>query len=342
MKKLLLIMIVILLAFCGGVFYLYQSLWGPGVNNVAEYELYIPTGASYSDVKNHLVSENILKSPFLFDRLSDQMNYKKDEVKSGKYVIKPESSLRELISKLRSGSQDPIDITFNNIRTIEDLAGRISNQIEPDSMELLNVLLNKANTIDNGYSRETIPAMYLPNTYQVYWNMTAQEFVDRMEKEHNKFWQIKGRRAKAAAKDLTAIEISILASIVQKESNSTSEQPIIAGVYLNRLRRGMPLQADPTVVFATGDFTIKRVLNKHLLYQSPYNTYLNKGLPPGPICIPETSTIDAVLNAEDHKFLYFCAKPGYNGGHLFAKNLIDHNKNARTYHRWLSREGILK
>ena len=163
-----------------------------------------------------------------------------------------------------------------------------------------------------------------------------------MVTEYDKYWSANDRILKAEKLNMTPTECSILASIVQKESNLISEQPTIAGVYLNRINKNMPLQADPTVVYAIRDFTIKRVLNKHLLYQSPYNTYLNTGLPPGPICIPESTTIDAVLNAEDHKYLYFCAKPGYDGGHLFSKNLIAHNKNARTYQRWLSRQGIMQ
>ena len=335
-------MLVILLIFCGVAFYVYNTLWGPGVNNTNEYQLYIPTGASYEDVKNHLEKESLLKSPFFFDLLADQMNYKKDEVKSGKYAILPETSLRDLLSKLRSGDQVPVNVTFNNIRKIEELAGKISTQIEADSVSLLNAFQAQENLDQKEVSKETVGTLFIPDTYQVYWNISPQQLFDRLSKEQKNFWNSSNRKEKAESIGLSPLECSILASIVQKESNSKTEQPIIAGVYLNRLRRGMPLQADPTVVFAVGDFTIKRVLNKHLLHQSPYNTYLNKGLPPGPICIPEATAIDAVLNAEDHKYLYFCAKPGYNGGHLFAKNLIDHNKNARTYQRWLSREGILR
>ena len=335
-------MLAIFIIFCGGVFYLYHALWGNGVNNQADFELYISTGASYDDVNNQLVSENILKSPFLFDLLADQMNYKKETVKSGKYIIKPKSSIRSLISKLRSGNQDPIDITFNNIKTIEELAGRISHQVEPDSISILNTFLLDRNVRDRGYTKESVPTLFIPNTYQVYWNITPQGFVNRMISEHERFWTSNNRKKKADGLGLTPAEVTTLASIVQKESNDSEEQLTVAGLYLNRIKIGMPLQADPTVIFAIGDFSIRRVLHKDLLYESPYNTYLNVGLPPGPICIPEPSVIDAVLNAEDHKYLYMCLKPGYNGGHLFAENLTDHNKNARTYQRWLSREGILR
>lgn len=342
MRKLFLIMTVIFILFCGGVYYLYTSLWGPGVNNTSDYEMFIPTGASYEDVNNHLLGEQIIKNSFLFDVLAGQMNYKKDQVKSGRFIIKPNTSIRDLISKLRSGNQDPIDITFNNIRTVDELAGRVGRQIEPDSLSLLNVLLSEQNVEGLGLTEESVATLYIPNTYQVYWDMTPQEFVDRMIKEHEKFWSSKNRKEKASELGFTPQEVTILASILQKESNLRSEQPIIAGLYLNRIKLGMPLQADPTVVFAIGDFTIQRVLNKQLLFESPYNTYLNQGLPPGPICIPESTAIDAVLNADDHKYLYMCAKPGYNEEHLFANDLVDHNKNARIYHRWLSREGIMR
>ncbi len=335
-------MFFIFLIFCGGVYYLYTSLWGSGVNNTSKYELFIATGSSYNDVISHLQGDNILKSPYLFDLLADQMNYKKDKVKSGKYTIAPKMSIRHLISNLRSGNQSAIDITFNNIRTIEELAGRLSHQIEPDSMSLLNTLIADLNVTSKGFTRESVGVMYIPNTYQVYWNITPQQLVNRMQKEYKIFWSHNNRKSKAKAKNITPIQASILGSIVQKETNKKPEQSIVAGVYLNRIRIGMPLQADPTVVFGIGDFTIKRVLNKHLEYKSPYNTYLNKGLPPGPICIAESTAIDAVLDAEDSGYLYFCAKPGYRGGHLFAKDLTAHNKNARIYHRWLSKEGIMK
>lgn len=335
-------MLFIMVLFCGAVLYLYQSLWGPGLQNSEDYTLYIPSGASYDDVKNHLSSEGLVKNMFLFDQLADVMKYKKGKVKAGRYIIKPQTSIRDLLTKLRSGNQDATKVTFNTIRTIQELAGNVSKQIEADSISLLNTFLSDENVQGRGLTPESAATLYIPNTYEVYWNISPDAFVNRMADEHEKFWSKNDRRAKAEKLGLSPTECNILASIVQKESNRKDEQLIIAGVYLNRIKKGMPLQADPTVVFAVGDFTIKRVLNKHLLYKSPYNTYLNTGLPPGPISVAETTVIDAVLNAEDHKYLYFCAKPGYDGGHLFAKNLIDHNKNARIYHRWLSREGILK
>jgi UPF0755 protein len=201
---------------------------------------------------------------------------------------------------------------------------------------------NPENIKSNNLTFESAATIFLPNTYQLYWNISAQGFYERMLSEYKKFWSAKGREDKAGTLGLSKTECSILASIVQKETNLKDEKSIIAGVYLNRIKRGMPLQADPTVVFAVGDFSIKRVLNKHLLFDSPYNTYLNVGLPPGPICLPETSSIDAVLNAQEHKYLYFCAKPGYDGAHLFATNLINHNRNAQIYQQWLNREGILR
>jgi len=342
MKKVLFSILIIIVIFCAGVSYLYNVFWGEGLKNTENYELYIPSGASYEDVQNHFLSENLLINPFFFDVLANRMNYKKEEVKSGRYILPPKISLRDLISKLRTGNQDPVNVTFNNIRTIEELAGRVARQIEMDSLSLLYAFFDSTNQYLKELTKESLPTLFIPNTYQLYWNVKAQEFINRMGNEHEKYWTSNRRKEKAKALNITPTECSILASIVQQESNLKSERPIIAGVYLNRLKRGMPLQADPTVVFAIGDFTINRVLNDHLLYRSPYNTYLNAGLPPGPICLPESSSIDAVLNAEDHNYIYFCAKPGYDGGHLFAKNLIQHNKNARTYQSWLNREGIMR
>ncbi len=335
-------MVIVLLLFTGGAYFLHHAIWGIGTNNSENYELYIPTGSSYKHVFEKLKKDHILKNPFAFDRLAAQMKYKKEKVKSGRYIIRPNLSNRSIISTLRSGNQEAIEITFNNIRTVEDLSGRLSRQVEADSIDILNEIMDPKNLERNGLQRASAASIFLPNTYQLYWNISSKGLYQRMEKEHQKFWSGRDREGKAEVIGLSKKEVSILASIVEKESNNQSEKPIIAGVYLNRLERGMPLQADPTVIFAIGNFEIKRVLTKHLLLDSPYNTYLNIGLPPGPICLPEIGSIEAVLNAEQHKYLYFCAKPGYDGRHLFATNLIDHNRNARRYQIWLSREGILR
>lgn len=335
-------MMIVLLLFAGGAYFLHHAIWGIGTNNSENYELYIPTGSSYGQVFEKLKKDHILKNPFAFDRLAAQMKYKKEKVKSGRYIIRPNLSNRSIISTLRSGNQEPIDMIFNSIRTVEDLSGRLSHQIEADSIDILYEIMDPKNLERNDLNRASAASIFLPNTYQMYWNTSPKGLYQRMEKEYQKFWSANGREGKAEVIGLSKKGVSILASIVEKESRDQSEKAIIAGVYLNRLNREMPLQADPTVIFAIGNFEIKRVLTKHLLFDSPYNTYLNTGLPPGPICLPEITSIDAVLNVQDHRYLYFCAKPGYDGGHLFATNLIDHNRNARRYQTWLDQQRILR
>ena len=335
-------MLVILSLSAAGVYFLFEKIWGVGVTNSEPSELYIKTGSSFDDVFRSLDQQGLLKYPQFFSILAKQMNYTDSNVKSGKYTIPEQASNRSLLQLLRSGNQSPINITFNNIMAVGDLASRLCRQVEPDSLSILRVIMNPVNLKNNQLIKESATTIFLPNTYEIYWNTSAQNLYDRMQNEYELFWNSDDRMIKLERVGLSKTEVSILASIVQKESNNDNEKPIIAGLYLNRLKRGMPLQADPTVVFAIGDYSIKRVLNKHLLFDSPYNTYLFSGLPPGPICIPEISSIESVLNVQSHRYLYMCAKPGYEGEHLFATNLIDHNRNARRYQNWLNREGILR
>ena len=216
------------------------------------------------------------------------------------------------------------------------LAGRISRQIEADSIAIVRLLNNTDSLAAWGFNLQTIPALFLPNTYEFYWNTDAWQFTKKMRQEYDKYWT-EERKDKAKAIGLSPIQVSILASIVDKETNKTDEMARIAGVYLNRLRDGWLLQADPTLVFAIGDFEIRRVLNIHKEVESPYNTYKYKGLPPGPICIPSLQSINAVLNAEKHNYYYFCAKEDFSGYHVFAKTLTEHNRNAQRYQHALSR-----
>lgn len=242
---------------------------------------------------------------------------------------------------LRSGKQVPVQLTFNNIRTIEQLAGTISKQIEPDSAVLIGLLKNSEIQKKYGLNCYTMPCMFIPNTYEIYWNTSAEKFLDRMNKEYKKFWN-KTRRMQADKLNKTPEEIVTLASIVNEETYMDSEKQRIAGVYINRLETGMRLQADPTVIFGLGDLSVHRVLRKHYEIDTPFNTYMHDGLPPGPICIPEISSINAVLNYEKHDFLFFCAKPDFSGFHNFSKNLNEHNKYARAYQRELNLKRIYK
>ena len=294
----------------------------------------------YNDVRTMLLDSQIIKSGFTFDLVSKFMSYKDATIKDGKYLLKDGWSNRDLIGVLRSGNQVPINVTFNNVRNIEELSGKLSVYFSSDSLAILNYFTDQSTLASQEVNKENIITLFIPNTYQMYWNQSPESIMKRMKKEYNDFWNANDRKTKAEKLGLSKSEVYTLASIVEKETNYNPERKRMAGVYLNRLSKGIPLQADPTVVFAVGDFSIRRVLNVHLETDSPYNTYKYAGLPPGPIFMPSVNSIDAVLNAEKHDFLYFCAKPGYDGEHLFAKTLRQHNVNANKYRRWLNSEGI--
>ena len=257
-------------------------------------------------------------------------------LKEGEYKIAKNSSVIDIVRTLKLAGKASVNVTFNNVRTPAELAGRISHQIDVDSVDMLSYLSQPQVAEQYGFTQTTLFAMFIPNTYELYRNTTAEEFVARMAKEYKNFWSDE-RKTKAKARNLSQTEVMTLASIVYEETKQTAEMARVAGVYLNRLRIGMPLQADPTVKYAVGDFTIKRVLKKHLEVDSPYNTYKYNGLPPSPIAMPSIAAIDAVLDAEEHSYLYFCARPTFDGYHNFAKTLSEHNRNAQAYIRELNR-----
>jgi UPF0755 protein len=244
-----------------------------------------------------------------------------------------------IVGTLRAGAQKPVKLTFNNIRTLDQLAGRLATQIEADSVTILAHLTNPATAAKYDLKPEQLIGIFIPNTYEVWWTLSPEALTDRMFKEYNAFWN-DSRKAKLARTGLSEIEVITLASIIYEETKVASEMPKIAGVYLNRMRRGIPLQACPTAKYAIGDFSIKRVLHKHTQVKSPYNTYLNRGLTPGPICLPSITAIDAVLDFENHSYLYFCAKEDFSGRHYFSKSLSEHNRYAKRYAAALSKAGI--
>lgn len=250
-------------------------------------------------------------------------------------------SNNDLINMLRSGSQEPVKVSFNNLRTLSDFSSRISEQLEMKNEDLLKLLNSSATQKKYGFNKHTIKCMFIPNTYDIYWNISAEDFLARMYSEYQAFWEGK-RSRKTENLGMTPEEVITLASIVNEESRKEKERPRIAGLYINRLNKPMRLQADPTVIYAVGDFTIQRVLRKHYKINSPYNTYRVDGLPPGPICFPEIASIDAVLNYEKHKYLYMCAKADFSGYHAFATNLKEHNKNAAKWQKELNRRRIYK
>lgn len=341
LKKLSYLFIIFLII--GGI----AAYWAYGIiftpNTAFEEDvvnIQIPKKTSFEEVLTMLADKNVLKDQGSFERVASWMNYNRNLVPSGNYELKKGWTNKDIISKLRSGIQKPINLTFNNVRTIEELMGSLSADICLDSTDLAEYFLDTVNLSKLGFSKETILTLFIPNTYQIYWDIDLKELENRMKKEHNSFWSQNERRAKADLLNMSEEEVYTLASIVEKESIHASERPIIAGLYLNRLEKNIPLQADPTVVFANGDFEIRRVLNRHLRYDSPYNTYIYNGLPPGPIYMPSIASIDAVLNPEDHDYLFMCAKPGYGSRHAFAKTNRGHERNARIYHEWLSQQGI--
>ncbi|MCA0133051.1 endolytic transglycosylase MltG [Winogradskyella alexanderae] len=325
-------------------FYIYGAMFSPNTafNNNEAY-IYIPSNATYNDVRNQL--EPLLKDIDGFDALAKQKKYSTN-IKAGKFVILKDMNNNEIINSIRSNNI-PIKISFNNQNSIESLASRISAQIEADSSSLVKAMLDESFLTQNGFNKATALGMYLPNSYEFFWNTSAERFRDKMLNEYNRFWTTT-RTEKAQKLNLTPNEVITLASIVHEESKKKDEQPRVAGVYLNRLRIGMPLQADPTLKFAAyqlpkySNTVIRRVLNEHKDIESPYNTYKNPGLPPGLIAMPDLSAIKAVLNSEKHDYLYFAADAERFGYHKFAKTLSQHNYNARQYQNYLSSQGIRK
>lgn len=297
--------------------------------------IFIPSNSSFEDVVRILNDSSILVKESSFRTVAQIMRYNKDKVPAGRYVIKQGWSNHQLISKLRSGNQDPQNVVINNIRTIYDLAGKASKYFETDSTGFLSYFLNDSTSEKFGFNKDNFLTMFIPNTYQMFWTTTPEKFVSRMKNEYDDFWTNE-RQSKIKLHNLDKNQAYIVASIVEKESNYDPEKSTIAGVYINRLNSGEKLQADPTVVFAMGDFNIQRVLYSHLETDSPYNTYKYAGLPPGPICMPSVASLEAVINAEKHEYLFFCAKADNSGIHVFARDYNEHQKNAADFSKWLN------
>ncbi|HEV7349888.1 endolytic transglycosylase MltG [Telluribacter sp.] len=321
-------------------FYFWQIFKTPNlrVNKEGSFALLIPENATYETVLDSLRKHEVVNDQVSFRFVAKLLDYP-ENVKPGRYVIKYKTTNYAAIKKLKAGDQDPIRLTFNNIRLKDDLIARIGPRFAFGEEKLREALNNPEVSQKYGFDSTTVMAMFLPNTYEIYWNVSTEKFLDRMHSEYGKFWNDE-RKAKAKAMNFSPAQVSVLASIVEAETKKEDEKPRVAGVYLNRLENGMPLQADPTIVFAWRDFGIRRVLNYHTEIKSPYNTYRNTGLPPGPINLPAPSSIDAVLNHEDHDYVYFCAKDDFSGYHAFAENYQEHLKNARQYQQALNQRNI--
>ncbi len=332
------IVLVLIAVLFGGRFYRYINAANVDLTNVESSYIHIPNGTSFAELKKILENSGAIKDMVSFEWVAQKKEYA-DRIKGGRYKLEDGMSNNKLVNLLRSGKQEPVNVTFNNIRELEKLASVVGKKLMTDSTELINLLSNYEYIERLGFDKNTLPALFLPNTYQFYWNTDANGFVKRMKREYDNFWTSE-KISKAREKGLTPVEVAVLASIVDEETQMADEKPLVAGLYLNRLKRGMRLQADPTLKFALGDFSIKRLLNEDKEIESPYNTYKYSGLPPGPIRIPSIAGIDAVLNAETHKYLYMCAKEDFSGYHNFAKTLAQHNVNAAKYRRELNKRGI--
>ncbi len=315
---------------------IYLNAFKPNVKNNKDQELYIDTAYPVSSIG--MILDSIVQDTFLITRLAKWMQLK--QLKPGHYIIKAGSNNLKLVNKLRKGVQDPVTVVLNSIRDVYQLSGKLGNSLLPDSLEFLTMLQDSILLNKNNYTKDNILTAFIANTYQLYWTSTPERVLQRMIQENQTFWNKENRTQKLVERGLSKTDAYIIASIVEKETNIDNEKSDIAGVYINRLKTGMKLQADPTVVFALGLFGIQRVLLEHLKAESPYNTYFVEGLPPGPICMPSVTSLDAVINATPHDYLFFCARPGYDGSHAFAKTLSGHYENAKLYRNWLNAQRI--
>lgn len=331
------IILSIILAACGAG--AYRILYMPNFTAAGTKYVYIrEDDKNFSRLCEELCDSAGCKNIKSFDLLAKLRKYP-ENMKPGRYAVEPGTNNHALLNRLRRGQQAPVRLTFNNIRLTCDLAERLSEQLMPDCDDFLRYLGDEAYCESLGFNTETVKAMFIPNTYEVYWNTPADRLIARMKREYDTFWTA-DRLEKAENMRLSPVQVSILASIVEEETAVPEEYPVIAGLYINRLIKDMPLQADPTVKYATGDFSLKRILTKHLETESPYNTYLHEGLPPGPVRIPSIKGIDAVLNYTHHNYLYMCAREDFSGRHNFAVTLKEHNRNAEKYRTELNRRGI--
>jgi len=325
-RRIILFLFVILFA---GVVYVTWMFFGPTINVPEQKYFYIYTGAVYSDVIDSLKKDNIISNDFWFNTVASYSNYDKN-VKAGKYKIKDGMSIVNLVKMLRSGKQSPVNLVITKLRTKEDLAKKIGGNFETDSLHVISFLNNNDSLLQFDADTNTIMTIVIPNTYTYNWNTSITNVLKKLYSEKNKFWNSE-RKQKAAQHHLTPDEVYTLASIVEEETNRIEDKGKIASVYINRLRKGMKLAADPTIKFAMKDFGLKRIYYKYLSYPSPYNTYIHAGLPPGPINTPSIKTIDAVLNAPETNYLFFVARPNSGGLSDFATTFKEHSAYAKIY-----------
>ena len=320
--------------------YFYGKVFKPNLHlkGTKSGYVYIKTTDTFDDVVNQLIEKELLDNTASFIWMAEFLDYP-GSIKSGRFKVADRMSNKDLVSLLKSGRQEPIRLTIQGLRTKEQLAGKVGRILEADSASLIRILTESDTLKNYGLTESTALSLFIPDTYEFFWDTPADQFISKIGKAYRNFWNA-DRKARAAQIQLSPARVSILASIVQQESNKPDEWPVIAGVYMNRLSRGMKLQADPTVKFAVGDFALRRIRGNHLLVESPYNTYKYEGLPPGPIYMASKRCMDAVLNFQKHNYLYFCARADNSGYHSFAVNFEQHLQNARQYQRNLNKRGI--
>lgn len=340
-KKILiggLVSLVLIGFICTGT--IYYFLFAPQFHPQKTTYIYIDRDDTIDSIYNKVKNQGHPTSFKGFLWMAKYRDYPRN-IHTGRYAIHPGENVYHVFSRLYRGYQDPINLTIGSVRTLDRLARSIGKQLMIDSAEVAKVMNDSLFQHKLGYNKETIPCLFIPETYQVYWDMSVTDLFERMQKEHQKFWN-QERLNKATAIGMTPTEVCTLASIVEEETNNNPEKPMVAGLYINRLHSDMPLQADPTIKFALQNFGLRRITNAHLSVDSPYNTYRNLGLPPGPIRIPSPIGLDAVLNYVKHDFIYMCAKEDFSGTHNFASNYADHMKNARKYWNALNERKIFK
>lgn len=346
-KKILIIAIFLFLAISGLLaFDFYRKIFSPNVK-ISDKEsayLYVKIGSTLSDVTNELFSRGYIKNASSFEWVANRKNYfKPEQIKPGKYKIKSGMSNNDLVNLLRSGNQVPVRINLSNVRTVYQIAGLASKNLELDSLKLLELMRNSEYLSKQfGLNKRTVFSLFIPDTYEFFWNTDEQTFLNKMAVYYKEFWTDE-RIQKAESIGFSQFEVAILASIVQSEqSRKKDERPIIAGLYINRLKKEMKLESDPTVIYAIGDFSIKRVIGKDLKTDSPFNTYRNYGLPPAPIILAEKDAMDAVLNHQKHNYIFMCAKEDLSGYHYFAENYLQHKIYAARYRNALNKRGIIR
>ena len=335
-KRLIIAILGIILFGIAGVAHIYYYFFAPPFQIKETTYIYIDRDDEVDSVYHKIAETGNPKQMHGFESLVRYQGY---PLKTGRYAIKPTDNMRYLHRRLSMGYQTPIKLTIGSVRTLDRMARNVSRQLMIDSTEVATLLNDTAYIREIGYTKETLPALFIPNTYEVYWDMSAEDFMARMQKEHKAYWNEK-RMKQAEAIGLTPIEVATLASIVEEETANQAEKPMVAGLYINRLKKGMLLQADPTVKFSLQEFGLKRILFKHLEVDSPYNTYKYAGLPPGPIRVPSYQGLESVLNYTKHNYIYMCAKEDFSGTHNFAVTSAQHAANARKYQQALNRKGI--